>query len=198
MPPVEITANSGESSGKKFDTRQNLKTWQKGKTGNPRGRPKKPKLDAQALAETYAADALKALWNMANNPKTPPETRRKCFVDLLNRGMGTITKRISISNATEGAQGAPDPLTDDMHRYISQATEDAPTVQPQEILPPLQSDPFAVAIPIERNKTAFETRKFAPIDNNPHTDYAKAQEKQNMRDAFAMGIALGPEISGND
>ena len=87
-----FAANSDGTAKKKVRGRP----FQKGQSGNKRGRPKRDN-DLAALARTYAADAIDTLACIMNDGKAPAAARIKAASELLSRGYGTAPRAIDVS-----------------------------------------------------------------------------------------------------
>jgi len=89
--------------------------FQKGQSGNPRGRPPGSKGQVTYLREKYGANGeqlLDMLYRLAKNAKTPPHTRVTATQELLARGWGRPPVELT------GAGG--DPLvTKVIHEHVT-------------------------------------------------------------------------------
>jgi Family of unknown function (DUF5681) len=63
------------------------KPFQKGKSGNPGGRPKVV-AEVKELARAHTAEAIHTLVSIMTNPKSPPAARVSAANALLDRGYG--------------------------------------------------------------------------------------------------------------
>lgn len=68
------------------------KRWQKGKSGNPAGRPPKPKpgeiKDIRELARSHCREAIETLAAVCKDNRCPPGVRVSAATALLDRGFG--------------------------------------------------------------------------------------------------------------
>jgi hypothetical protein len=74
--------------------------FEKGKSGNPGGRPKEEP-EVKKLAKSFTAEAIKRLayWMRSDNPKASPAAA----TTLLNRAWGTPTQAVELT----GKDGGP-------------------------------------------------------------------------------------------
>ena len=79
------------------NSEKNSKTWgkpfEKGKSGNPSGRPKMDK-DARAMLKAATPAAVKLLVYTLNDSNVKIETRVKCAEDVLDRVYGKANQPI--------------------------------------------------------------------------------------------------------
>ena len=87
-----LAANSDGTAKKRVRGRP----FQKGQSGNKRGRPNRD-YDLAALARRYAVDAIDTLACIMNDGKAPPSARIKAASELLSRGYGTAPRAIDIN-----------------------------------------------------------------------------------------------------
>ena len=80
------------------------KPFEKGKSGNPGGRPRVI-ADLQVLARTHTAEAIDVLVAVMKSPKTSPAARVAASTALLDRGYGRPAQTI---HANLPARRAPD------------------------------------------------------------------------------------------
>ncbi len=124
--------------------------WKKGQSGNPKGRgPDKNKgVKKNATAQEYADAALREMWDLATNDKTPAEVRRKTLKDIYEAGYGRATKRIGIEAPAFGPdprQAQANELAEEMKAFAAPAI--APPVTPQAVQADYR-DPFAITLPV--------------------------------------------------
>ena len=80
-------------------------SFKPGVSGNPGGRPKKPRTiearrieaDAKALARQRAPEAIQALANIMNDAKAPPAARVSAATVILDRAYGKPRQEVEIS-----------------------------------------------------------------------------------------------------
>ncbi len=84
------------------NSEKNSKTWgkpfEKGKSGNPSGRPKIPE-DARAMLKAATPAAVKLLVDTLNNENERTETRVKCAEAVLDRVYGKANQPIDLGGA---------------------------------------------------------------------------------------------------
>ena len=80
---ADATANSGGTVGGPA----NLRPFQPGRSGNPRGRPKRDH-DLAALARAHTADAIATLVEVMNDRDAPASARVSAASAVLDRGYG--------------------------------------------------------------------------------------------------------------
>ena len=80
-------------------------SFRPGVSGNPGGRPKRPRTiearrieaDAKALARSLAPEAMQTLANIMSDPKAPPAARISATMALLDRAFGKPGQAVEIS-----------------------------------------------------------------------------------------------------
>ena len=81
------------------NSEKNSKTWgkpfEKGKSGNPSGRPKIPE-DARAMLKAATPAAVKLLVDTLNNSNEKTETRVRCAETVLDRVYGKANQPIEL------------------------------------------------------------------------------------------------------
>ena len=83
-----MAANNAENSNKTVGT-----PFEKGKSGNPGGRPKMDD-ETKAILKAAAPDAARLLVEMMNNPVTGEKTRLQAAQTVLDRVYGKATQPI--------------------------------------------------------------------------------------------------------
>lgn len=71
-------------------------TWEKGKTGNGRGRPKIP-LDVKEAARAHTVEAIKTLADCVRTSKAPWQARVMAAEKLLDRGWGKADSNVNVT-----------------------------------------------------------------------------------------------------
>jgi Family of unknown function (DUF5681) len=77
-------------------------SWERGQSGNPGGRPRKPATvearqvihDVKEAAKALTAKAIATLENVMDDPKAPPAARVTAATIVLDRGWGRPTQSI--------------------------------------------------------------------------------------------------------
>jgi hypothetical protein len=82
--------------------------FQKGKSGNPGGRPKVVG-EVQALARQHSSEAIETLRQIMRDKKAPPAARGYAANSLLDRGYGKPSQTIT---STGGKDRALDQMSD--------------------------------------------------------------------------------------
>lgn len=85
-----MAGNSNKNSNKAWG-----KPFEKGKSGNPSGRPKMSE-DAKAMLKAATSDAVKLLVDTLNNPEEKTETRVRCAETVLDRVYGKANQPIDL------------------------------------------------------------------------------------------------------
>lgn len=70
--------------------------WQKGETGNRRGRPKIP-ADVKEAARAHTVDAIKTLAACVRTSKAPWQARVMAAEKLLDRGWGKADSNVNVT-----------------------------------------------------------------------------------------------------
>ena len=83
------------ASGCSAKSKENLRPWKKGQSGNPSGRAKIPE-DAKAMLKAATPQAVKLLVDTLNNPKEKTETRVRCAETVLDRVYGKANQPIEL------------------------------------------------------------------------------------------------------
>lgn len=83
------------ASGNKDKSKENLRPWKKGQSGNPSGRKKIPE-DAKAMLKAATPAAVKLLVDTLNNTNEKTETRVKCAETVLDRVYGKANQPIDL------------------------------------------------------------------------------------------------------
>lgn len=81
------------ASGCSAKSKENLRPWKKGQSGNPSGRAKIPE-DAKAMLKAATPAAVKLLVDTLNNSNEKTETRVKCAETVLDRVYGKANQPI--------------------------------------------------------------------------------------------------------
>src|SRR5436190_387887 len=91
------------------------KSYPKGVSGNPGGRPKLPPeiVELRALCRYFTRDAVEAIVGVMNNPSTPPSARVTAASLLLDRGWGRATETV------EHSVSLPVPVPPDYDKLIA-------------------------------------------------------------------------------
>jgi hypothetical protein len=90
-------AKSGR--GQAPTSRANLKPFQKGKSGNPSGRPKKQPVDEITdKAREYAQKALFTYVDVMSDEEAPHSARVTAATEILNRGFGKAKQEMDVSH----------------------------------------------------------------------------------------------------
>ena len=73
-----------------METNSNNQRFQKGVSGNPKGRPPRPKLPKNPKSALFMAvpKAVECLVSILNNPRSPLDLRYKCAESVLTRLYG--------------------------------------------------------------------------------------------------------------
>ncbi len=101
-----LAGNSGRAA-----TRHRGRPFVKGRSGNPRGRPKHDH-DIAALARQHAPQAITTLLEILTDPLAPPGARLSAASVLLDRGFGraplalNVSHQLSISDEFEAFVGS--------------------------------------------------------------------------------------------
>ena len=69
------------------------KPWEKGKSGNPKGRPMMPE-ELKEKCRSYTEEGIETLIALARNNKKQPKDRIKAIEILLERGYGKAAQAI--------------------------------------------------------------------------------------------------------
>lgn len=83
------------ASGCSAKSKENLRPWKKGQSGNPSGRAKIPE-DAKAMLKAATPAAVKLLVDTLNNSNEKTETRVKCAETVLDRVYGKANQPIDL------------------------------------------------------------------------------------------------------
>ena len=75
----------------------NLRKFQPGQSGNPRGRPKKD-IDLAALAQKHAQQAVLTLVEVMTNTESPPSARVSAAGEILDRGFGRAPQSLDVEH----------------------------------------------------------------------------------------------------
>lgn len=86
------------ASGCSAKSKENLRPWKKGQSGNPSGRAKIPE-DAKAMLKAATPAAVKLLVDTLNNENERTETRVKCAEAVLDRVYGKANQPIDLGGA---------------------------------------------------------------------------------------------------
>ena len=86
------------ASGCSAKSKENLRPWKKGQSGNPSGRAKIPE-DAKAMLKAATPAAVKLLVDTLNNENERTETRVKCAETVLDRVYGKANQPIDLGGA---------------------------------------------------------------------------------------------------
>jgi hypothetical protein len=89
------TANSGGAAGRTA----NLRPFQPGQSGNPRGRPKRD-YDVAELARQHTAEAIETLAEVMRDRDSPPSARVSAAVAMLDRGYGRAPQSLNVQHET--------------------------------------------------------------------------------------------------
>ena len=84
------------------------KPFQKGRSGNPGGRPKVV-AEVKELARAHTGEAIETLVSIMNNPKTAPAARVSAANALLDRGFGKPPQHITGEGGPSFVIRAPEP-----------------------------------------------------------------------------------------
>jgi hypothetical protein len=76
---------------------ENLRPFQPGQSGNPRGRPKKD-IDLAALAQKHAEQAVLTLVDVMSNEEAPPSARVSAAAEILDRGFGRAPASLDVNH----------------------------------------------------------------------------------------------------
>ncbi len=90
---IASTANSEGAVGRMA----NLRQFQPGQSGNPRGRPKRDH-DVAQLARRHTVEAIQALVDVMRDEASPPSARVSAATVLLDRGYGRPPQSLDVQH----------------------------------------------------------------------------------------------------
>ena len=76
---------------------ENLRPFQPGQSGNPRGRPKKD-INLAELAQKHAEQAVFTLAEVMMNAEAPPSARVSAAAEILDRGFGRAPASLDVNH----------------------------------------------------------------------------------------------------